>query len=73
MSIDKPIYLPDQLPAYPGRDGTREGARLAAVAAMQRKPTQPPTKRSIAGLETVAGEAEYGPMFATVEDELLSL
>lgn len=46
----------------------RECARRAAVAAMQRKPTQPPSKRSIAGLETVAGEAELGPMFQSVDD-----
>lgn len=68
MTTDKPIYLPDTLPAYPGRDGTREGARLAAVAAMRQKPTQAPTKRNIAGLETVADEAAFGPMFEPVEE-----
>lgn len=41
----------------------RECARRQAVAAMQREPTVAPTKRSIAGLETVAGEAELGPIF----------
>jgi hypothetical protein len=46
----------------------RECARRQAVAAMQREPTVAPTKRSIAGLETVAGEAELGPIFQMGEE-----
>lgn len=68
MVTERQIYLPDELPSYPGRDGTREGARLAAVAAMRQKPTQAPTKRSIAGLETVASDGELGPMFEGVNE-----
>lgn len=68
MATERQIYLPDELPSYPGRDGTREGARLAAVAAMRQKPTQAPTKRSIAGLETVASDGELGPMFEGVNE-----
>lgn len=32
--MTKPIYLPETLPAYPGRDGTRQGAQRAAAAAI---------------------------------------
>ena len=67
MNTDKPIYLPDTLPDYPGRDGTREGARRAAVAAMQRKPTQAPQKRKVAGIDGDAA-TEWGPMFERVEE-----
>ncbi len=44
----------------------REVARRAAVAAMQRKPTQAPQKRKVAGID---GDAvtELGPMFERVE------
>jgi len=64
--VERAIYLPDELPSYPGRDGTREGARLAAVAAMRQKPTRAPTKRNVSGLETVASDGELGPMFEAV-------
>lgn len=69
MSTDKPIYLPDTMPAYPGRDGTREGARRAAVAAMRQKPTQPAKKRGVNGIDAEQGEdAALGPMFAAIEE-----
>jgi hypothetical protein len=66
--VERAIYLPDELPNYPGRDGTREGARLAAVAAMRQKPT-PPTKRSVSGIDAEAVEdAALGPMFEGVNE-----
>lgn len=73
MTTDKPLYLPDALPAYPGRDGTREGASLAArqaiaqsLALQRRNKLAPPTKRSVSGIDSEAGEAAMGPMFAEV-------
>lgn len=73
MTTDKPLYLPDTLPAYPGRNGTREGAALAArqaiaqsLALQRRNKLQPPTKRSVAGIDAEAVEAAMGPMFAEV-------
>jgi len=76
MTTDEPLYLPDALPAYPGRDGTREGAALAArqaiaqsLALQKRNKLQPPTKRIVAGIDAEAGEgAATGPMFEAVED-----
>lgn len=76
MTTDKPLYLPDALPAYPGRDGTREGAALAArqaiaqsLALQKRNKLAPPTKRSVAGIDAEAVEdAALGPMFAEAED-----
>ena len=74
MTTERQIYLPDELPAYPGRDGTRESARLAAVAAIaeslalqKRNKLAPPTKRSVSGIDAAAGEdAAMGPMFESV-------
>lgn len=75
MTTERQIYLPDTLPAYPGRDGTRAGAALAARAAIvqslalqRRNKLAPPTKRSVAGIDAEAGEAEMGPMFEGVSD-----
>ena len=47
----------------------RECARRAAVAAMQKRPTQPPTKRSVSGIDVAVEDGAMGPMFATVEDD----
>lgn len=76
MTTDKTLYLPDTLPAYPGRNGTREGAALAARAAIaqslalqKRNKLTPPTKRSMVGIDAEAVEdAATGPMFAEAED-----
>lgn len=42
---------------------TRSGARNKQVAAMQRKPTQPPSKRRVSGIDAEQTDAELGPMF----------
>jgi len=75
---DKPLYLPDELPDYPGRDGTKAGAGRAARRAIEqsllmqkRNRLAPPTKRSINGVDGEQAEAEhgaYGPMFDVVEE-----
>ncbi len=63
VPAERAIYLPEQLPQYPGRDGTREGARLAAVAAMKLPPT-PSKKRRINGLDGEQNEdAAMGLIF----------
>jgi hypothetical protein len=74
--MTNPLYLPDTLPAYPGRDGTREGAALAArqaiaqsLALQKRNKLQPPTKRSVAGIDADAVEAASGPMFEAMSEE----
>lgn len=36
---------------------------IAAVAAMQREPTQPPSKRRVSGIDAEQTDAELGPMF----------
>lgn len=73
--VERAIYLPDTLPSYPGRDGTREGAALAArqaiaqsLALQKRNKLAPPTKRSVAGIDAEAGEDASGPMFEQVDD-----
>jgi hypothetical protein len=67
---ERPIYLPDQLPAYPGSDGTREGAARAAQLAIQNSLAMQkkgrlaqPVKRHISGIDDVQGDAALGPMF----------
>jgi len=63
-----------ELPDYPGRDGTKEGAGRAARMAIEqsllmqkRNRLAPPTRRRVNGVDGEQNEAAYGPMFEKVE------
>jgi len=65
-----------ELPDYPGRDGTKEGAGRAARMAIEqslllqkRNRLEPLTKRRVNGVDGEQAEAaELGPIFETVEE-----